>query len=98
MRMRFRFVAAVFAAALVTAPIAAAATPSAVFGLRAVGNPKLGYFVYDLGAGATRSGAVIVSNTGTRAGVAKLYAVDAGTGSTTGTVYLTDRKPVRAGT
>ena len=95
--MPLRLVASAFLATLALAPAAGAAAPSAVFGLRAVGNPKLGYFVYDLGAGATRKGAVIVSNTGTRSGAAKLYAVDGGTGSTTGTVYLTDNKPVRAG-
>src|SRR6478735_3648016 len=95
--MPLRLVAAAFLATLTLAPGAGAAAPSAVFGLRAVGNPTLGYFVYDLGPGATRKGAVIVSNTGSRPGAAKLYAVDGGTGSTTGTVYLTDEKPVRAG-
>jgi hypothetical protein len=44
--MRRRLAAAVLAA-LVLAPLAhAAAGP--VFGLRAVGNPKRGYFVYPL--------------------------------------------------
>ncbi|HZT91781.1 MAG TPA: DUF916 domain-containing protein [Gaiellaceae bacterium] len=92
MRRRLGLVAA---AALLLAPAAHAArpTPSAVFGLRAVGNPKVGYFVYDLGHGATQSGAVIVSNVGTRTGTARLYAVDATTGATTGTVYVTDRAP-----
>lgn len=83
---------------LALAPSAQAASNTAVFGLRAVGNPKVGYFVYDLSPGATTSGAVIVSNVGTAAGTAKLYAVDATTGSTTGTVYVTDHVPAKQGT
>jgi hypothetical protein len=47
--------------ALVLAQAAhAAQAPHAVFGLRAGGNPKLGYFVYPLAQGATASGTVIV--------------------------------------
>jgi hypothetical protein len=78
--------------ALVVAPLAAAATKAPVFGLRAVGNPKLGYFVYALQPGSVRQGGVIVSNSGTATGTVKLFAADATTGRTTGTVYLTDRK------
>ena len=40
---------------------------------------------------------MIVSNTGNRAGTVKLYSADGSTGQTTGTVYLTDSKPMRAG-
>ena len=40
---------------------------------------------------------MIVSNTGTKRGTVRLYAADASTGQTTGTVYLTDAHPVRAG-
>jgi|GEM_PF-3538219 hypothetical protein len=83
--------------ALAVAPVAHAASGGPVFGLRAAGNPKLGYFVYDLAPGAARQGAIIVSNTGNRAGTVKLYTADATTGRTTGTVYLTDRRPSRAG-
>jgi hypothetical protein len=68
-----------------------------VFGLRAGGNPKLGYFVYPLAAGGSTSGTVIVSNVGTASGTVKLYAADATTGSTSGTVYRTDRRPDAAG-
>jgi MYXO-CTERM domain-containing protein len=68
-----------------------------VFGLRAVGNPKLGYFVYPLAPGASRSGAVIVSNVGTAAGTVRLFAADATTGTTSGTVYKTDTAPTGAG-
>jgi hypothetical protein len=83
--------------ALVLAPLAAAAPKTAVFGLRAVGNPKLGYFVYSLPPGSVRHGGVIVSNSGTATGAVKLFAADATTGRTTGTVYLTDRKGTRVG-
>jgi hypothetical protein len=87
------------AVVLAAAPAAhAAARPGAVFSLRAAGNPKLGYFVYRLQQGTSRSGAIIVSNTGTRTGAVKLYAADAATGATTGAVYLAGRRPVRAGT
>ena len=68
-------------------------TPAAtgpIFGLRAVGNPKLGYFVYPATAGSVRHGAVIVTNTGDAAGIVKIYTADATTGRTTGAVYLTD--------
>src|SRR3954447_8220701 len=88
---------AIALAGLVLAPLASAATNGPVFGLRAVGNPKLGYFVYPLAPGGTKRGAVIVSNTGTASGTVKLFSADATTGKTSGTVYLTDQKPVRAG-
>ncbi len=80
------------------APVASAASNGPVFGLRAAGNPALGYFVYDLAPGATRTGGIIVSNTGNRAGVVKLYAADATTGRTTGTVYLTNTSASHTGT
>jgi MYXO-CTERM domain-containing protein len=90
--------AALLLLTLVLAPLAsAAATKGPVFGLRAVGNPKLGYFVYSLTAGAAQQGGVIISNSGTATGTVKLFAADATTGRTTGTVYLTDGKPKRVG-
>ena len=90
--------AAVAAVALLGAAApAAAAAPHAVFGLRAGGNPKLGYFVYPLRPGAAVSGSVIVSNAGTATGTVRLYAVDATTGATSGTVYRTSRRPGAAG-
>jgi hypothetical protein len=93
--MRRRLAAAVLAA-LVLAPLAhAAAGP--VFGLRAVGNPKRGYFVYPLAPSAVKRGAVIVSNTGTQAGTVRLFTTDGTTGATTGTVYQTEQRPTRAG-
>jgi hypothetical protein len=92
-----RRVAALALLALALAPLAQAATHGPVFGLRALGNPKLGYFVYDLTPGATKSGAIIVSNTGDRTGTVKLYAADATTGRTTGTVYLTNHAAFKTG-
>jgi hypothetical protein len=83
--------------ALVLVPGALAATKGPVFGLRAVGNPKLGYFVYSLAPGGVKTGGLIVSNTGTATGTVKLFAADATTGATTGTVYETDKAPTRAG-
>jgi hypothetical protein len=93
-----RRLAATLLLALVLVPIASAATKGPVFGLRAVGNPKLGYFVYPLAAGAVQQGGVIISNSGTATGTVKLFAADATTGRTTGTVYLTDGKAKRVGT
>ncbi len=75
--------------AAVLAPAAAAAPRGAVFGVRAVGNPKLGYFVYRAAPGTVVGGAVTISNIGDRAGSVRVYPVDATTGQTTGTVYLT---------
>lgn len=76
---------------------AAAAAKGPVFGLRAVGSNARGYFVYTMAAGASRSGAVIVSNVGTAAGTVKLFTADATTGRTTGTVYETDKQPRQTG-
>jgi hypothetical protein len=92
-----RRLAATLFLALVLAPLASAAAKTPVFGLRAVGNPKLGYFVYSLPAGSVQQGGVIISNSGTATGTVKLFAADATTGRTTGTVYLTDRKGTRVG-
>lgn len=83
--------------AFVLAPGAQAASSGPVFGIRAAGNPKLGYFVYSAAPGGVKQGAIIVSNTGDRSGTVKLYSADATTGRTTGTVYLTDKPPTHAG-
>src|SRR6185437_11794115 len=89
---------ALAAAAILAAPAAHAATPQAAFGLRAVGsNAAAGYFVYTSAAGTTRTGTVIVSNSGTARGTVRLYTADGSTGSTTGTIYLTDAQPQSAG-
>jgi hypothetical protein len=57
--------------------------------VRALGKWKLGYFVYDAKPGATLNGKVQVTNTGDREGTVRLFAADATTGQTSGTVYLT---------
>jgi LPXTG-motif cell wall-anchored protein len=95
--MKTRLAAFLILLSFVLPPVAAAADGGPVFGLRAVGNPKRGYFVYKIAPGAAQSGAVIVSNTGNRTGTVKLFSADGSTGQTTGTVYLTDSKPVHAG-
>jgi hypothetical protein len=92
-----RRLAAAALIALALAPNALAAASGPVFGLRAVGNPKLGYFVYPLAPGGTATGAVIVSNVGTKSGVVHLFTADGTTGTTSGTVYRTDAKPTGAG-
>ncbi|HEY3920823.1 MAG TPA: DUF916 domain-containing protein, partial [Gaiellaceae bacterium] len=97
--MRTLIAALVVLALAPSAAATAATTPvGPVFGLRAVGNPKLGYFVYPVSAGTTLHGAVRVTNTGDRTGTVKLYSADATTGATTGTVYLTDSAPKGVGT
>ncbi|MDX6451512.1 MAG: hypothetical protein QOH16_1561 [Gaiellaceae bacterium] len=88
---------AILLLSLVLAPLAKAAAPAPAFGLRAVGNPKLGYFVYSLAPGSVQQGGVIISNSGTATGTVKLFTADATTGRTTGTVYLTDRKGTHVG-
>src|SRR5438034_6072312 len=92
-----RCLAALAFAGLVLVPAAQAATKGPVFGLRAVGNNERGYFVYPLKAGASATGAVIVSNVGTATGTVRLFTSDATTGQTTGTVYETNKQPTRAG-
>jgi hypothetical protein len=97
--VRRTFVIAFAAAALVSAVPAIAATPTGpVFGLRAVDAGKLGYYVYTASAGSAEHGSVLVTNTGDQTGTVKIYAADATTGATTGTVYLTDAAPAGVGT
>lgn len=93
---RCALAAAAVAAALAAAPSALAGT-GAVFGLRAVGNPKLGYFVFPAQAGSVLHGAVTVTNAGDATGTVRLYPADATTGSTTGAVYLTEGVHRRVG-
>jgi hypothetical protein len=83
---------------LALVPQALAAPKSAVFGLRAAGDPRLGYFVYPMAAGTARHGAVIVSNVGTATGTVTLSIADGTTGNTSGTVYKTDTKATGPGT
>lgn len=83
----------VFAAAALLIPAAHAAGPA--FGVRAVGTWKLGYFVYNAKPGMTIAGKIAVSNNGNREGVVKLFATDATTGQTSGTVYKTSGEKAR---
>jgi hypothetical protein len=89
--------AAVVAAA-VAAPAALADGPS--FALRPVTfDPKVpetaSYFIFPGKRGKTITSEVRVTNAGTAAGTAYLYAVDATTGQTSGTVYLARRNKRR---
>ncbi|MHB8643745.1 MAG: WxL protein peptidoglycan domain-containing protein [Gaiellaceae bacterium] len=85
---RCLFLVAVFAAVL-AAP-AQAAGPA--FGIRALGNWKLGYFVYNGKPGQTLHGKIAISNDGDRVGEVRIFATDATTGQTSGTVYETSGK------
>jgi hypothetical protein len=69
------------------APAAHASGPA--FGIRALVHSKLGYFVYDAKPGTRVAGKVQITNTGDRVGTVKIFAADATTGQTSGTVYLT---------
>ncbi len=89
---------AVGIALVATCSASAASQKAPVFGLRAVGNPARGYFVYTMAPGAVRTGAVIVSNVGTAAGTVHLFTADGTTGPTSGTVYKTNSAPTGAGT
>jgi hypothetical protein len=80
----FAALAAVFAAP------AQAAGPA--FGIRALGDWKLGYFVYNGKPGQTLHGKIAVSNDGDRLGEVRIFATDATTGQTSGTVYQTSGK------
>jgi hypothetical protein len=78
------------------APAERAAAPGPAIGLRPIGSWKRGFFIYDTRPGRTLAGTVTVDNFGTRAAIVKLYPVDATTGQTSGTVYLTSGSPPSA--
>ena len=80
---------AVAVAGIAAAPAAASQTHAATFALQPVGGQP--YFVFHAAPGSVASGRIRVSNTGDRAGSARLYAVDATTGPTSGAAYLTER-------
>lgn len=72
------------------APAPAPAAQDALsFSLEPVGPSADGYFAYDAQPGGVVKGRVLVINSGTAAGTARLDAVDATTGATTGAVYET---------
>ena len=75
-----------------------AAAERAQFGLQPVTyNPAVpasqSYFIFDLHPGATTTSQVRVVNTGDATGTVHLYAVDATTGQTSGTVFRTRQDP-----
>jgi hypothetical protein len=92
MTLTRRLTLVAFLAAAFTPP-AQAAGPA--FGVRALGDWKLGYFVYDAKPGASVTGKLQVTNTGNRGGTVRLFAADATTGQTSGTVYLTSGEKQR---
>jgi hypothetical protein len=74
------------------------ASGGARFGLQPLTSDKnnpatKSYFVFDSAPGATVESQVRVVNSGTAAGTVRLYAVDAATGQTSGTVFLDDAAP-----
>lgn len=91
---RILFVLAVLACAL---PATAGAEGGASFTLLPPGAARLGYFVFAAGAGGTRHGTVVVTNTGSAAGSVRLSTADATTAPTTGTSYRTAAAPTAAG-
>lgn len=68
---------------------AASAQREPSFALKALGAGERGFFVLDAQPGQVLSGRVLVVNAGRAAGTARLDAVDATTGTTTGAVYET---------
>ncbi len=87
-------------ATLAVAPTAFAVPAAPSFALRPVHyDPALpetkSYFVFDAQLGSTIHDTVRVVNVGTASGTVKLYAVDATTGQTSGTVYRNAGDPRR---
>ena len=77
---------------------AAAAAPNAPyssFSIRPT-TGTTGFFVLKGAAGARLAGAFRIVNTGTKAGTALIYPVDATTGATSGAVYLDQKAPRRS--
>lgn len=81
-------VAAVASGAFTTGARAA----DAAFAVQPISGPVFKqYFVFGSRRGGQSSGSVRVTNIGTQSGTARLYAVDATTGATSGAVYLAAR-------
>jgi hypothetical protein len=93
--MKTRPLAVLLLIMLAVPAAAAAAAPPVSFGLRPVGKWPRGFFVYHGRSGQVLHGSVSVVNSGRRTGVVKLYPVDATTGQTSGTVYLTSGERLR---
>jgi hypothetical protein len=92
MRLPGRLLLAAFATLVAAAP-AAAAQNAPSFALKALGAGHEGYYVFDGAPGSVVEGTVLLVNAGTAAGTARLDAVDATTGATTGAVYQTVGEP-----
>src|SRR3954449_6528250 len=94
MRRRVRLGATIMALAalgvLATAGSAAAKAKAPVFALQPLTSGP--YYVFHAHPGQTITGRVRVVNTGSVAGTARVYAVDATTGATSGASYLTDTR------
>ena len=73
--------------ALAASPASARAA-AATFALQPAGGQP--YFVLDAAAGSVASGSIRVTNNGKKPGRARIYAVDATTGPTSGAAYLTE--------
>jgi hypothetical protein len=74
--------------ALLLLPAPASAGQGATFAVDPQGaSSSRGYYVFDADGGAVLKGQVRIADIGDRAGVARLAAVDAVTGATTGAVY-----------
>ncbi|HZJ29338.1 MAG TPA: DUF916 domain-containing protein [Solirubrobacterales bacterium] len=84
-------------AGLAAAPLSEAEAAGPSFTLQALEAPaQQSYFEFDADPAATVNGAVRVANEGDRAGVVRLYGVDATTGATTGAVYQERSEPRRS--
>jgi hypothetical protein len=81
---------AIAAAATLSQSAAASAAPSPVFALQPVTSGP--YYVFHAHPGQVISGLIRIVNTGSAAGSARVYAVDATTGPTSGASYLTDSR------
>lgn len=87
---------ALLVALAVLGPAGRAAASGPRFSLKALGTPPgLSYFVFGATPGAAVKGSFRIANEGDRAGSARLYAVDATTGETTGAVYRSQGRPRR---
>src|SRR5437016_13053810 len=86
--MRLGAAVAALAAVALLAVAGTASARAPVFALQPVTSGP--YYVFHAKPGQTISGRVRVVNTGSAAGSARIYAVDATTGATSGASYLTD--------
>lgn len=96
----FRPILLALLALILLCPAALAEGEKASFSVRPVrydpNRPATqGYFIYDVPQAQVIQDEVLVRNTGNAAGTARLYAVDATTGQTSGTVFYSSADPRR---